>query len=157
MGPISTKPKGIMHYKLDLSKLNDRCNHEAKWWTVTDSGDPDSILAEWKIHGAPLGIINDATPTGIFPPVAPADSTWDPLKDIASDPRGWTNYKSAEESPETIAEILKSMVKEKWALTCTTWAEIVSIVGSDQVTLGKLALISKQKMTGLGSTRLSGI
>jgi hypothetical protein len=118
------------------------------------SGDPDSILAEWKIHGAPLGIINDVTPTGIFPPVAPADSTWDPLEDIASDPRGWTNYKSAEESPETIAEILQNMVKEKWALTCTTWAEVVSIVGSDQVTLSKLALISKQKDDGTWKHRI---
>ena len=50
------------------------------------SGDPDDILSEWKIHGAPLGIINDVTPTGIFPPVAPADSTRYPLEDIASTP-----------------------------------------------------------------------
>jgi hypothetical protein len=76
------------------------------------SGDPDGILSEWKIHGAPQGITNEITATGIFPPVAPAYSTRDPLQDIASDPRGWINYKSAEESPDTISGILQNMKKK---------------------------------------------
>jgi hypothetical protein len=109
------------------------------------SGDPDEVLAEWRMTGAPLGIINEITATGIFPKVEPAESTMDPLQDIASSPQGWANYKSAEESPDTKKEILTNMVKEEWAIQCDTWQQVVDAVGSDQITLSKLALISKQR------------
>ena len=36
MGSVSTKPTRIMHYRLDLSKIKGKCNHEAKWWTIWD-------------------------------------------------------------------------------------------------------------------------
>jgi hypothetical protein len=42
------------------------------------AGDPDGILAEWRIAGAPLGMLNEITATGIFPTVALAESTKDP-------------------------------------------------------------------------------
>jgi hypothetical protein len=100
--------------------------------TSSDKGvSPEFISGHCELSGDPDGILSE---------VAPAYSTRDPLQDIASDPRGWINYKSAEESPDTISGILQNMEK-KWALTCTTWAEVVNILCSDQITLSKLALI----------------
>ena len=118
------------------------------------SGDPDTVLAQWLRTGAPLGILNAVAPTGIFPTVPEASPNPEQIQDLASLPQGWVNYRSSEDEPIITDSILQSMVSKQWATCCDTWDHLVSELGSDQITLNKLALVSKQKPDGTWKHRV---
>ena len=66
--------------------------------------DPDQILATWLREGAPIGILNDVTHTGVFP-LSDPKTLADPDA-LGTDPEGWRNYLSAEDNAEKVLEIL---------------------------------------------------
>ena len=74
------------------------------------TGDPDGILETWATSGAPLGILHEVTGTGVFPTTAQAQASSEDVHSLATDPDGWSNYKSAEEAPEVADELLDKMV-----------------------------------------------
>eukprot|EP00974_Lingulodinium_polyedra_P019661 1900443-Lingulodinium_polyedra.AAC.1 len=74
------------------------------------SGDPDSDLVPWLVHGAPLGVLHPVTPRGVFPPVDEGEpASREELNALAVVPDGWANYQSAEEEPTVTADILEKM------------------------------------------------
>jgi hypothetical protein len=118
-----------------------------RMWT-NSSGDPDTDLAGWLETGAPLGIIHPVTSRGIFPPVDVIVPTDGSIAALASTPEGWSNYRSSEEDPSTTAMLLQNMVDKGWALSHTSWGSLTSALSSKDITLNKLALLSKVKPNG---------
>ena len=89
--------------------------HLIEAWCAA-SGDPDGILAEWVRVGAPLGVLNPVTPTGVFPPVweTPAAEA-DDLSRLDKNPQGRSNYRSAEDEPQAIPPAPRTVVRREWA------------------------------------------
>ena len=73
---------------------------------------------------------------------------------MSATPAGWTNYGSAEESPEICEEILTKMADSGWTVELTSWEEVLQFLGTDEVAINKLALVSKQKPDGSWKHRL---
>ena len=70
------------------------------------------VLADWFRNGAPLGVTNPVAPTGVFPPVSGRLAEPTELKDIVSDPSGWSDYSSAEAEPSIVRDLLGPMVSK---------------------------------------------
>ena len=72
-------------------------------------GDPDAseILPRWLRHGAPIRILETIDLAGIFPRVEPTDSVRDP-DTLHSELAGWSNYSSAEDEPDVVANLLEA-------------------------------------------------
>ncbi len=66
--------------------------------------------------GAPLGITQHITSRGVFPPARDEPSNPSPEQLLTEHFSPWTNYKSAEDAPDTCQEILDKMVSEGWAV-----------------------------------------
>ena len=115
--------------------------------------DPDTDLEKWLREGAPLGIRMPVTSCGIFPQATDTSRQWSP-GDISSEPTGWENYRSAEDDPAVCAELLERMTANGWAVEASCWTELLEHAESDQVTLNKLALISKQRPDNTWKHRL---
>ncbi len=124
-----------------------------RMWTDA-SGDPDTDLATWLESGAPLGIIHPVTSKGIFPPVDTVTPTAESIQALASSPHGWANYRSSEEDPSTTIELLQNMVEKDWAQVHPTWESLTQAMTSQEITLNKLALLSKVKPDGSIKHRL---
>ncbi len=124
-----------------------------RMWT-NSSGDPDTDLARWLEEGAPLGIIHPVTSKGIFPPVEVVAPTEGSIAALASSPEGWSNYRSSEDDPVTTAMLLHNMVSKGWALSHTSWDNLTASLSSPDITLNKLALLSKVKPNGEVKHRL---
>ena len=95
-----------------------------------------------------MGVTHPVVPTGVFPVVPETPVEEDAVGSIASDPTGWSNYRSAEEDPANTQAILQKMVDNRWAHRCESWEEVTLFVGSTDVTLNKMALISKERPDG---------
>jgi hypothetical protein len=118
-----------------------------RMWT-NSSGDPDTDLAKWLEIVAPLGIVHPVTSKGIFPPVEVVVPTDGSIAALASSPEGWSNYRSSEDDPATTAMLLQGMVDKGWALSHTSWDHLTASLSSQDITLNKLALLSKVRPNG---------
>ena len=118
------------------------------------SGDPDDCLPIWLRDGAPLGINRAVSHRGVFPPVP--DRITDPgyLSGLVLGPSGWTNYRSAEEEPGLTQDLLEAMVARQWADRYDSWEHVEATLGTSEVILNRLALISKRKADGTFKHRL---
>ena len=118
------------------------------------SGDPDTSLPGWLEDGAPLGIRCAIERAGIFPPVP--DRTVEPhyIDKLVHGPDGWTNYRSAESEPGLTAELLDAMVNRGWATKHHSWGSLASELGTEEIVLNRLALITKEKPDGSLKHRL---
>ena len=79
------------------------------------SGDPDAMLADWVDDGAPFGIEREIPNPGIFPSAETSASELREEDCATTTPWGWTNYSSAEESPEKVRTIIDKMKDKGWA------------------------------------------
>ena len=118
------------------------------------SGDPDDCLPDWLNDGAPLGINREVSRRGIFPPVPdqPVDSGY--LSKLVLGPSGWINYRSAENEPELTLSLLDAMVDKQWADKFCTWPQVEKALGTEEIVMNRLALISKLKPDGTLKHRL---
>ena len=118
------------------------------------SGDPDDCLPDWLDDGAPLGINREVSRRGIFPPVPdqPVDSGY--LSKLVLGPSGWINYRSAENEPELTLSLLDAMVDKQWADKFCTWPQVEKALGTEEIVMNRLALISKLKPDGTLKHRL---
>ena len=96
---------------------------------VQHSGDPDTDLAKWLRQGAPLGVSMPVTSRGVFPPSRQQGKDWAPGL-LASDPRGWQNYRSADDDPEVCLGLLRQMVRNNWAREATSWQSLLEVADS---------------------------
>ena len=118
------------------------------------SGDPDGILAEWLLSGAPLGVEQAVEPTGVFPPdlVETRDDP-DALPFTSPDIR-WENYRSADDEVDTSRDILDKMVQNGWSYKYTSLEAAARALGVKGLVLNKLGLITKTKPDGTVKHRL---
>ena len=84
--------------------------------------------------------------TGVFPKVSRSLSSPDDLREIISDPSGWSNYQSAEAEPGIVQDLLNTMTGKQWASVFGSLEQVAADVGTTEITLNKLGLISKQKI-----------
>jgi len=117
-------------------------------------GDPDSALAGWIDEGAPFGILNPISRSGIFPPAPEPSPDLDELPSLNSDWAGWTNYVSAETEPETVTTILDGMVDAGWADRFATLEAAKRALGCQDLVCNRLALISKLRLDKTTKHRL---
>ena len=59
----------------------------------------------WLRQGAPLGILREIDTCGVFPPSADNQESMSPST-LQTALGGWSNYKSAEDSPEVVDQLL---------------------------------------------------
>ena len=117
------------------------------------AGDPDRDLAAWVEAGAPLGVRNHLSPSGIFPALADAAPASEAeIHGMSADPVGWGNYRSAEEDPAACTTLLDHMVQSGWAVRCPSHGHLLRELGVSATPLNRLGLISKARPTGLSST-----
>ena len=117
------------------------------------SEDPGDCLPDWLSEGAPLGINREVSRRGIFPPVPnQVDSGY--LSKLVLGPTGWTNYRSAEDEPELTCSLLDAMVDKQWADKFRTWPQVEEALGTEEIVMNRLALISKLKPDGTWKHRL---
>ena len=110
------------------------------------AGDPDVDLPSWLRSGAPIGIILSITPCGVFlPSIEPGPSTLAQAESLCVDPFGWTNYRSAEDDPHTCRRLIERMVSQQMATEFPSWESLIHPVGSPDVVLNRIGLISKQR------------
>jgi len=118
------------------------------------SGDPDNCLPDWLNEGAPLGIKREVPRRGIFPPVPDQQVDSGYLSKLVLGPTGWTNYRSAEDEPELTCSLLDDMVDKQWADKFSTWPQVERALGTEEIVMNRLALISKMKPDGSMKHRL---
>ncbi len=118
------------------------------------SGDPDCSLPEWLAHGAPLGINQQISRSGVFPPVEDRTVGQGYLESLVLGPQGWSNYRSSEDEPELTRELLDAMVDKSWAFKYDSWEDLERHLGTSEIVLNRLALISKVKADGSLKHRL---
>jgi hypothetical protein len=132
---------------------------------VHKRGDPDEHLATWLRDGAPLGVSRCIPGSEIFPQVVsnfsmdPADpptpvASSQQIADIATDPAGWENYRSAESDPTVCAQLLDKMVISGWATRHDDFSKAQAELKSRDITLDKLGLVTKTRPDGTMKHRL---
>lgn len=115
--------------------------------------DPDKDISVWLREGAPLGIDKPITSRGIFPPchAAPEEYCPDPRLEGS---QGWSYYASATAAPSECQAILDKMVSAQWACEYKDWDSLRSALGSSEITVNKLGLISKLRPDGTMKRRI---
>eukprot|EP00971_Amphidinium_carterae_P348661 6490615-Amphidinium_carterae.3 len=124
---------------------------------VALSGDPDRGLAEWFRRGAPFGIVNNIDTNSVFPAVPDERTrTAEDIPVFHGEVGEWTNYRSAEDSPHVVQQLLRDMVAQGWAVECDSVADMERKLETPMagVPLNKLGLISKQRADGSYKHRL---
>ena len=76
------------------------------------------------------------------------------LSKLVLGPTGWANYRSAEDEPELTCSLLDAMVDKQWADKFRTWPQVEEALGSEEIVMNRLALISKLKPDGTWKHRL---
>ena len=64
------------------------------------------------------------------------------------DPSGWENYRSIEDDPEVCVDILVKTVNNGWALSFPSSEALSAHLGTNELILNKLGLVSKIKPDG---------
>ena len=105
------------------------------------SGDPDTPLLKWLRYGAPAGIDEHPEAVGVFPMASEPPSREFPL---TSFDEGFANYISMEDSPHGEA-VLADLVRKKYIKIFNTLKEAQEHVGSEDLTMNKLALITTER------------
>ncbi|CAE8690656.1 unnamed protein product, partial [Polarella glacialis] len=119
------------------------------WCNKTD--DPDAILGDWLLEGAPMGFTRDIPNTGVFTPVC-TDNLGDDDPDFR-DLANWSNYSSAVGSPDEVEKLLD---KARRLGFCNRFPnmEAASEFLSRKPLLNKLGLIAKLLGDGTFKFRL---
>ena len=91
---------------------------------------------------------------GIFPPVPDQQVDSGYISKSVLGPTGWTNDRSAEDEPELTCSLLDAMVDKQWADKFSTWPEVEEALGTEEIVMNRLALISKLKPDGAWKHRL---
>ena len=117
------------------------------------SGDPDWLLSEWLVHGAPMGAVREITRVGVFPPDVKTEKRHPAtLKTISL--AGWVNYRSAEQEPDIVRSLLKEMLDAKWSAKHQSLEAAQRTLPAGKIKINKLGLVSKQKTDGSWKHRL---
>jgi hypothetical protein len=122
------------------------------------ASDPDAdILPAWMdpARGAPLGFNNDIPITGVFPEVA-VDDTIDrsDLSTLISNAQDWSNYKSVEEDTGSAWALVETAEANGYCKTFNSESEVALFVGTPDITLQPLGMVSKTKPDGTVKRRL---
>eukprot|EP00971_Amphidinium_carterae_P020618 406225-Amphidinium_carterae.1 len=89
---------------------------------VAPSGDPDSGLAEWFRLGpgvgpASIGIVNNMDTNSVFQAVPDGRTcTAEDIPVFHGEVGEWTNYRSAEDPPHVVQQLLRGMAAQGWAV-----------------------------------------
>ena len=123
------------------------------WGSATDDPDASTVLPTWLRTGAPIGVLEPIEVTGIFPSVLPETVGKDPFT-LFSEQSEWSNYKSAEELPEVVADLLAVQETKGHCRSFASYEDALEYLGVDSLVLTRVALISKQKPDGSTKHRL---
>ena len=116
--------------------------------------DPDAVIADWLISGAPLGAGVPVTHTGVFPRDSKVREYLAEDLAKAQDIPGWENYKTAEEEPEVCIQLLDAMVEKGWSVVFEDPLEAERYLGVPGLVLNRLGLVTKVKPDGSTKHRL---
>ena len=116
--------------------------------------DPDSVLAHWLRHGAPLGASVPVEHTGVFPLDTHNRLLSPDELAVAEDVESWENYSTAEEDPMACGEILDTMVQKGWSIVFEEPSEAEAFLGVSGLVLNRLGLIRKVKPDGTVKYRI---
>ena len=111
-------------------------------------------MPDWLSEGAPLGINTEVSRRGIFSPVPDQQVDSGYLSKLVLGPTGWTNCRSAEDEPELTCSFLDAMVDKQWADKFSTWPQVEKSLGTEEIVMNRLALISKLRPDGSWKYRL---
>ena len=123
------------------------------WGVACRDADARQVLPNWLRHGAPLGIEQAIESTGVFPPAKDADDYMLP-QDLHTQLEGWSNYKSAEEEPEVVGQLLREQEDKQHCRMFDTLEEALEYLHTDSAVLSKLALVTKVRADGSKKYRL---
>ena len=117
--------------------------------------DLERILPAWlsPSEGAPLGFVNDIPVCGVFPAVEPGSAPFDSASLVAT-VQGWTNYVSFEDNVDVALDLLHKASNKGFCHLFDNFADLRKFVKADDITLQKLALISKARADGTLKHRL---
>jgi hypothetical protein len=132
---------GVVHPQ-PLGKSHVWRPHLVEGW-VTKAGDPEVDLAPWCRSGAPLGIVKEVIPRGVFPRVDPGEATAE-LAAIYTKLEPRANYKSYEEAQTLVDGELARLRRLLYVEEIGTWEDVVKRFGL-AVTVSKLAAVIKER------------
>ena len=117
--------------------------------------DLEHILPTWlsPSEGAPLGFDNDIPVCGVFPTVEPGTAPVDTAS-LVTTVQGWPNYVSVEDNIDVALDLVHKASVKGFCHLYDNFADLRKFVGSDDITLQKLALISKARADGTLKHRL---
>jgi hypothetical protein len=122
------------------------------------AGDPDGQhVSEWLTPGlgAPMGIGGDIPTVGIYPPPKkPFERSGTALEDLTTNQLGWTNYKSLEDDPQPALDLVETARAKGFCRTTRSWSELVALVGTSNIVMQKVGLVSKLRTDGTYKYRL---
>ena len=124
--------------------------------TAAQDTDLEFILPKWMSAdvGAPLGFGNDIPTVGVFPAVDPQELPLASEASIISDTLGRANYISVEESLDVALDLVHKAKDTGFCYIFSSFDKLVEFAGTDEITLQKLALVSKPRSDGTIKHRL---
>ena len=124
--------------------------------SAAQDADLEFILPKWLSPdvGAPLGFGNDIPTVGVFPTVDPQEPPSASEASIISDTLGWSNYISVEENVDVALDLVHKAKDNEFCYIFSSMEELVEFAGTDEITLQKLALVSKLRPDGTYKHRL---
>jgi hypothetical protein len=123
------------------------------WGKAVGDKDAADILPGWLRKGAPIGILEHIEVADVFPRVVPDDPASNPLS-LYSELAGWSNYASAEEEPQVVADLLRAQSDKGHCRFFDDMESLLEYLGVEHVVLTKLALVTKLKADGSPKYRL---
>ena len=123
------------------------------WGKAVGDQDAAGILPGWLRQGAPIGILEHIDVANVFPSVIPEDIAYSPYS-LYSEFAGWSNYASAEEEPQVVADLLQAQADKGHCKFFDDMPSLCEYLGVESVVLTKLALITKPKADGTLKHRL---
>lgn len=132
---LGCSPKSRKHLSAEVVRALGRAAHDR---------DMEEVIPSWLTpeEGAPLGFDNDIPVTGVFPPIDASQAPADP-GELVSTLHGWSNYVSVEESLDVALGLVHSAAGNGFCRIFDDISRMQEFVGTSDITLQRLALISK--------------
>jgi hypothetical protein len=128
---------------------------EAICWAA---GDPDGLhISTWLTpgKGAPMGLGGDIPTVGIYPPPKKSADTSDTrLDDLTSNQLGWSNYKTLEDDLQPGLALVEAARAKGFCTTTRSWEHLVALVGTANIVMQKVGMVSKLRGDGTYKHRL---